>query len=132
MTSETARRPRVVIENPRGGALAAQAAALEAAGYDVTTCEGPDTHPCPVLDGQPCEYLEDADVVVYDLDLDDPQHRDVLTSVRERYPRLPVVVEATTHTAREHARDLAPCTVVVPYSMEHVSEAVSEALASTA
>lgn len=58
---------------------------LERLGHPVTVCNGPDaTQLCPLLGGEGCELFEQAHGVVFELDLDRPQHRDIL----ERYRQL--------------------------------------------
>lgn len=124
-------RPHVLIENADPVAAATQAEALELAGFRATHCHGPDHDPrkCPVLSGGRCSLVEDADVVIHDLDLHDPTDRDVLRQLQRTHPTLPIVVEATTEAARLAAGDLDRCTVVVPYSTEHLVRAVTDALA---
>ena len=124
------RAVRVVIENPDAAAAHEQAAALTAAGYTTTVCAGPASLPgriCPAVDGTGCALLDDADVVVHDLDLDDPASRDVLTRLRHSYPHLAVVVEATDDTAREHVEALRGCHTIRPLDMDHLVAAVSRA-----
>jgi hypothetical protein len=56
---------------------------LEAAGHPVSICHGPDHGTlCPVLkDG--CPMVDEAHGVVFQLDLDRPQHRAILRRYRE-------------------------------------------------
>jgi CheY-like chemotaxis protein len=124
-------RPHVLIENADRVAAATQAEALELAGFQATHCQGPGHEPrkCPVLSGGRCSLIEDADVVIHDLDLHDPVDREVLRQLQSSHPGLPIVVEATTEAARLATGDLDRCTVVVPYSMEHLVSAVTDALA---
>jgi hypothetical protein len=130
MSADAARPRHVVIETRDPGRAEAQAAALEAAGFSTTRCSGPghQTRDCPVWWGQNCDLLDRADVVLHDLDPRDPVDHDVFEGIRSRYARLPVVVEASTTTARRLRHDLDGCTVVVPYSMEHLVDAVAAAL----
>lgn len=55
---------RILVEC--GNALVAmdRVEALEAGGHEVTTCPGPSHNDCPVLAGEPCGAVADADVVV--------------------------------------------------------------------
>lgn len=76
--SPTSYRASVVIERARRSTATAQLAALEGAGFSVTHCGGPSALPrtgCPLTAGQPCRMVDTADVVVHDLDLDDPDSR---------------------------------------------------------
>lgn len=58
---------RILVEC--GNALVAmdRVEALEAAGHVVTTCPGPAHHDCPVLHGDPCGSIADADVIISSL-----------------------------------------------------------------
>lgn len=124
-------RPMVVVESARPEAREAIVRSLRAAGLAVTTCAGP-AHlhgdGCPLVETADCSLLARADAVVHDLDLEDPASREVLLSLRARYEHLPVVVEATTASARRHRELLEGCTVVPPYSTEHLAEVVREAV----
>ncbi len=41
--------------------------ALRAAGHCVHQCIGPEAYTCPVLQGESCDYVDEADVLVYGL-----------------------------------------------------------------
>jgi hypothetical protein len=135
MATETAsRQGRVVIENAERALGVAQMAALEGAGLSVTTCGGPDALPggeCPVVERGSCSWVDAADVVVHDLDPDDPKHREVLAALRRAYPDVPVVLELPEDTAREHAALLEGCHVIHPFGMEQFVQAVLDALPTT-
>lgn len=122
----------VVIENRDDGAAAAQAAALESAGFVTSRCTGPDhdERNCPVLSGDPCDLIEAADVVLHDLDLDHPVDREILAGLQRERPGLPIVIETATTVARQDRGELRRCIVVTPYSMEHLAAAVAEALST--
>ena len=69
---------------------------LERLGHPVLTCAGPEvTELCPLLGGEGCPKFENAHGIVFELDLDRPQHRAIV----ERYHEL--------------ARDDVPIRVVV-------------------
>lgn len=125
-------RPRVVIESRRPDAARAQAAALEHAGIEAVVCGGPEMHgeTCPVLSGRPCGLMDGASAVLYDLDLETMEDRQVLRALGARHPGLPIVTERTTEELRRHAADLARCTVVVPYSADHTRDAVVAAISA--
>jgi CheY-like chemotaxis protein len=119
---------RVVIENADGLGAVAQGLALHQAGFDVAICGGPELlagHRCPVVEGERCALLEDADVVVHDLDVDEAQGREVLAAIRGRYPDLPVVLELPTEVAQRHSALLAGCHVTFPFDMDHLVEVVA-------
>jgi hypothetical protein len=57
---------------------------LERLGHPVTVCHGPPHgHLCPILAGTGCPMAEEAHGVVFELDLDRPQHRAILRRYRE-------------------------------------------------
>lgn len=69
---------------------------LERVGHPVTVCNGPDVGAvCPLLGGEGCPKYEEAHGIVFELDLDRPQHRAIV----ERY--------------RQQGRDDLPIRVVV-------------------
>jgi hypothetical protein len=58
---------------------------LERLGHPVLTCSGPEaTALCPLLGGEGCPKFEQAHGIVFELDLDRPQHRAIV----DRYRRL--------------------------------------------
>lgn len=69
---------------------------LERLGHRVVTCSGPEVKTlCPLLGGEGCPKFEQAHGIVFELDLDRPQHR------------------AIVHRYRQLARDDVPIRVVV-------------------
>jgi hypothetical protein len=54
---------------------------LERTGHPVVICHGPAGQLCPLLGGQGCPKYEAAHGIVFELDLDDAQHRAII----ERY-----------------------------------------------
>ena len=69
---------------------------LERLGHPVVTCAGPEVKTlCPLLGGEGCPKFDEAHGIVFELDLDRPQHRAIV----DRYSRL--------------ARDDMPIRVVV-------------------
>lgn len=122
-------RPMVVVESGRPEAREAMVRSLDAAGFDVTTCPGPHHlygGGCPLLESSDCFQVERASALVHDLDLEDPTSREVLLTLRERYSHLPIVVEASTAVARRHHELLDGCTVVPPFSPEHLAGVVQQ------
>jgi len=56
---------------------------LEPLGHPVLVCHGPDfAKACPILKGR-CSKIDDAHGVVFQLDLDRPQHRAILRRYQE-------------------------------------------------
>jgi acetyltransferase len=71
---------RVLVESPSGDWHGAES--LRSFGAEVVVCPGPGRRRqphCPVLQGGRCPLVEVADAVVFDLPLDDPDARTVLT-----------------------------------------------------
>lgn len=133
MDRSTRARPLVVVESARPAAREAMVRSLHEAGFDVTTCAGPHhlhAGGCPLIETSDCSQVSRAQAVVHDLDLDDPDDREVLLTLRARYPQLPVVLEAPTTMARRHADILEGCTVVPPYSSDHLAEVVAGVVAT--
>lgn len=57
---------------------------LERLGHPVLVCHGPRPGKlCPILSGQGCPLAEGADGIVFELDLDRPQHRAILRRYKE-------------------------------------------------
>jgi hypothetical protein len=56
---------------------------LAGIGHPARVCHGPVEHACPILTGAGCELVETAHGVVFELDLDQPQHRDILARYKE-------------------------------------------------
>lgn len=88
-----------------GGGRPVDAAFLEQLGHRVMVCTGPRNGTvCPILSGEGCELAEHAAGVVFELDLDVPQHRAILkrykTSLRED---VPISVVVTRQQAGQHA-----------------------------
>ena len=57
---------------------------LEQLGHRVMVCNGPQPGKlCPILSGEGCELAENAHGIVFELDLDRPQHRAILARYKE-------------------------------------------------
>jgi hypothetical protein len=82
---------------------------LERNGHPAIVCHGP--HPnelCPLLSGAGCAHFEEAHGIVFQLDLDLPQHRAIV----QRYcamgrEGLPIRVVATPEQAERYRAELA-------------------------
>jgi hypothetical protein len=67
-----------------GGGEPADTGFLEQLGHRVMVCPGPaEGTLCPILTGEGCELAESAHGIVFELDLDRPQHRAILTKYKE-------------------------------------------------
>jgi hypothetical protein len=73
-------------------------------GHPVLVCHGPhEGEVCPLLAGKGCERYEEAHGIVFDLDLDVPQHREILRRYRSlRREDLPIHVVTTDEKAQLH------------------------------
>ena len=63
---------------------------LEGLGHPVEVCHGPAHEVCPLLTGMGCPLAEDAHGIVFEFDLDRPEHREILekykTALRSDVP----------------------------------------------
>jgi hypothetical protein len=74
----------ILIDVPPGGDGEFDRTFLERLDHPVSMCHGPAADElCPLLGGKGCELFEDAHGIVFALDLDRPQHRDILRRYRE-------------------------------------------------
>jgi hypothetical protein len=71
-----------------------EASFLEKIGHPVRVCHGPAAEePCPLVVGEACEKFEMAHGVVFELDLDRPQHREIVDRYRAiAGPEMPIRV----------------------------------------
>jgi hypothetical protein len=61
-----------------------EASFLEKIGHPVVVCHGPAVaETCPLLDGRGCEKFEEAHGIVFELDLEREQHRDIVARYRQ-------------------------------------------------
>jgi hypothetical protein len=74
-------------------------------------CHGPVDGHCPLLDGEPCSLLDEADGIVFSFDLDDETNRKVLARYRALRPDLPIYVITSAELAAQWSPDLAGVTV---------------------
>ena len=82
---------------------------LERFGHPVKVCHG-SSHGeiCPLLAGTGCEKFDQAHGVIFELDLDRPQHRAIARRYRElARVEIPIRVVATAEQAERYADDLA-------------------------
>jgi hypothetical protein len=127
----------VVVQHERRSADTI-ASALRAAGYTVQACCGPEAYPCPILEGERCDFVDEADVLVYGLGLQPigPETDAVLLGLlRWSKPGTPLIV------ADEHLpgagrvgelaiRDRLVRVMPAPFTAEQVVQVVAEALAA--
>jgi hypothetical protein len=81
---------------------------LERLGHPVRVCHGPDHGVlCPLLAGEGCRDFEDAHGVIFELDLDRPQHRAILRRYREiARVDVPIRVVASPEQVERYAEEL--------------------------
>lgn len=86
-------RPRILVEIP--GAHWQATGALAKAGFDVIACPGPGTSRdrCPLLHGESCPLVDDADVVVFALRPGDAGADELLAAHDRSRGRPPLVIE---------------------------------------
>jgi len=87
---------------------------LQRLGHVVQVCHGPEhAMLCPLLAGKGCDEFTQAHGVIFELDLDRPQHRAILRRYREiARADVPIRVVASEEQARRYARDLEGISVV--------------------
>lgn len=78
---------------------------LESIGQHVVVCHGPELgHLCPILAGKSCPLVEGAHGLVFEFDLDRPQHRAILKKYRETVRSdLPIRVVVSRAQAIQYA-----------------------------
>lgn len=71
-----------------------EADALRRIGYDVVECSGPTRNVCPVPVGRPCDLVDGADVLVYDVwaSGDAEGARALVRALRSGHPGTPIVL----------------------------------------
>jgi len=95
----------VVLLDVFGGGGAFDQSILERLGHPVIVCNGPEVNAlCPLLGGAGCTKFDDAHGIVFELDLDRPQHRAIL----QRYhdlgrDDLPIRVVVTAAQQEQYA-----------------------------
>jgi len=69
---------------------------LRRLGYEPVGCAGPSGSPCPVLRGEPCPEVFDADVLVYDVwsTSESAGGQALIERLREMHPETPIVLTA--------------------------------------
>jgi len=85
------RHPRLLIEDGHPALAISDFSLFRDAGFDVAFCSGPGDEPgaCPLLRGQRCPLVAEADVVLHGLD----PALGIAAAIRRQHPELPVVVE---------------------------------------
>jgi DNA-binding NarL/FixJ family response regulator len=124
--------PRVLIEHPDETAGLALASSLRQAGFAVAICPGPEqADRCPLTGPEGCAAAHGADAVVSSLGLGRPQAREVVESLRRRYPQIALIVVVAAGQEAAWPDLLDGCQIVsAPARPEQLVSAVQQALAS--
>lgn len=87
---------------------------LERFGHPVKVCHGPEHATlCPLLAGKGCDEFSQAHGVIFELDLDRPQHRAILRRYRElARTDVPIRVVASSEQATRYAEELRDIDVI--------------------
>lgn len=119
-------RTRVLVEHGDPGVRDLVARDLQARGYDVRTCAGPERDvACPLLCQQSCPAIDGTDVVVSGL-IGRPRGRAITRRIRRQHPDTPVVVEATAWQVEQTDLDVHR---VFPLFRESLADAIAIATA---
>jgi hypothetical protein len=97
-----------------GGAEPVDHEFLERLGHRVMVCPGPAAATsCPMLAGEGCALAENAHGIVFELDLDEPQHREILANYKESLRSdVPIRVVVRPGQALEYAELLRGLKVI--------------------
>lgn len=87
---------------------------LERTGHEVVVCHGPHMGElCPILSGEGCSWVDEAHGMIFELDLDRPQHRAILRRYRQvTRPDVPIRAVLKPGQAERYAADLEGIEVV--------------------
>ena len=122
------RHPRLLIEDGHPALAISDFSLFRDAGFDVAFCSGPGDEPgaCPLLRGQRCPLVAEADVVLHGLD----QALGIAAAIRRQHPELPVVVEQRRPEAGSAGAVPAGCVPLgYPCSVSGQVDAVARAVA---
>ena len=122
------RHPRLLIEDSHPALAISDFSLFRDAGFDVAFCSGPGDEPgaCPLLRGQQCPLVTEADVVLHGLD----PALGIAAAIRRTHPELPVVVEQRHPEAGSADAVPAGCVpLCYPCSVSGQVDAVGRAVA---
>jgi hypothetical protein len=99
----------ILLDVPPGGDGEFDRTFLERLDHPVSMCHGPaEDAICPLLGGEGCPQFEEAHGIVFALDLDRPQHRDILRRYRkDAAADVPIRVVVRPGQAERYAAVLA-------------------------
>ena len=103
LTKEAEMEDYILFDMP-GGAAPVDRKFLEQLGHRVMVCPGPAPGKvCPILTGDGCARAEGAEGIVFELDLDDAQHREILARYKESLRRdVPIRVVVRPDQAQKY------------------------------
>jgi hypothetical protein len=122
-------RPKVLVEDDAKALEISDFSVFQQAGFDVAFCSGPGRDPqdCPLLHGQQCDVLAEADAVLHRLD----PALGLAAAIRQSNPDAAVVVEEARDADGRLPAVLDGCQpLAYPCSVRGQVEALREALAS--
>ena len=125
------RHRRLLIEDGHPALAISDFSLFRDAGFDVAFCSGPGDEPgaCPLLRGQQCPLVTEADVVLHGLD----PALGIAAAIRRQHPELPVVVKQPRPAAGGAGTVPAGCVPLgYPCSVSGQVEAVGRAVADAA
>lgn len=94
--------PVILIDNPDQSSMQKEADFYRKLGHPVELCDGPEKEGgCPMLRGDPCPLVENADGVIFQLDLDLPHHRRLLSKYIMYFDGVGVPVRVVVTTAQK-------------------------------
>jgi hypothetical protein len=121
---------RVLVELADPGARQFHTELFRAHGFEVAACGGPHTlgeAGCPLVTQGSCALVDAADVVYFDLDLNDEAEVAVFDALRSAVvPEMPVVVEVPQDVAHRHADRLTGATVIPPIDPQRLLRALDQ------
>lgn len=98
------RLPVVLIDNPDQPSMTKQADFYAKLGHPVELCVGPEKEEgCPLLRGDSCPLVENADGVIFELNLDVPKNRRLLSKYIRYFDDLDIPVKVVV-TAEQKRR----------------------------
>jgi hypothetical protein len=127
-------RPRVLIEHFDQAVAFELVATVRRAGFSAAICSGPSDSPdaperCVLTTGEPCLFVDGADVVVSGLGVGTTERRAVLEALRRHHPGKPLVVVVPAQELHLYGELLDDIQVVIdPVEPAELRAAVGDAV----